>query len=166
METDLRYYIYSVSNILTVGVHLSRTPSISGPGSATVEPFTYLIDFYPVSLIRMNSLGCVKPKYQIPMSTRWFLKFSLNIHRKKWSCLLAAIFFIGSNLFLAILVEGLPRTISAILFSNHASSFKQEDFSKFSLYKYIGKKLAEFKFKLVGQFWFDSSHPISNLPAM
>ena len=35
METDLRYYIYSVSNILTVGVHLSSTPSISGPGSAT-----------------------------------------------------------------------------------------------------------------------------------
>ena len=26
----------SVSNILTVGVHLSSTPSISGPGSATV----------------------------------------------------------------------------------------------------------------------------------
>ena len=25
----------SVSNILTVGVHLSSTPSISGPGSAT-----------------------------------------------------------------------------------------------------------------------------------
>ena len=28
-----------VCNILTVGVHLSSTPSISGPGSATVNPF-------------------------------------------------------------------------------------------------------------------------------
>ena len=33
METDLCYY--SVCNTLTVGVHISSTPSISGPGSAT-----------------------------------------------------------------------------------------------------------------------------------
>ena len=30
-------FVISVSNILTVGVHLSSTPSISGPGSATAE---------------------------------------------------------------------------------------------------------------------------------
>ena len=33
METDLCYY--SVCNTLTVGVHISSTPSISGPASAT-----------------------------------------------------------------------------------------------------------------------------------
>ena len=33
--------VICVCNILTVGVHLSSTPSISGPGSATVRSFHF-----------------------------------------------------------------------------------------------------------------------------
>ena len=38
----------SVSNILTVGVHLSSTPSISGPGSAT--GCADILDIFKVSM--------------------------------------------------------------------------------------------------------------------
>ena len=40
-----------VFNILTVGVHLSSTPSISGPGSATGFPFLPFLDYVFCCLI-------------------------------------------------------------------------------------------------------------------
>ena len=47
----------SVSNILIVGVHLSSTPSISGPGSATAPD----IAFYPHDFNGFRVTDC--PRY-------------------------------------------------------------------------------------------------------
>ena len=59
----------SVSNILTVGVHLSSTPSISGPGSATVSKvfshFYFTLMVYVLPYMQLNSRPfCFYKSYQ------------------------------------------------------------------------------------------------------